>query len=328
MLSKFGFHQVWISRIMTCVKTVTYSFLQQGQVFGEVKPQRGIRQGDPISPYLYILCAEGLSAIIRRNEEVGLLHGCKIARGAPTVSHLLFADDCYFFFKATKEEAMTMKSVLERYENVSGQAINLNKSSITFSPNTSVENRRLVCEAVEVREVDVPGKYLGIPMMVGRRKNEVFNFLSDRVRQKLQVWSNKAMSKAGKYILLKTAAQSIPNFWMNLMIIPNEVCNVIQKQMNSFWWGNGGSGKGIKWMSWAKLCDEKENGGLGFKDMHQFNIAMLAKQGWRLLNDDNPFVTSIMRARYFPNTDYLNAKLGDNPSYMWRSIFSAQDIVK
>lgn len=66
MLHKFGFHEVWIERVMVCIKTVSYSFIQQGTVFGEVQPQRGIRQGDPISPYLYILCAEGLSSIIKR----------------------------------------------------------------------------------------------------------------------------------------------------------------------------------------------------------------------------------------------------------------------
>ncbi|XP_074341908.1 uncharacterized protein LOC141679304 [Apium graveolens] len=239
----------------------------EGKVFGEVKPERGIRQGDPISPYLYILCAEGLSSMLRRNEEAGLIHGGKIANGAPRVSHLLFADDCYLFFKATVSEAIIMKNVLKMYEGMSGQAIYFNKSSITFSPNTVVEDRRRICEALEVDEVDTPGKYLGIPMEVGRKKKEVFGFLTDKVKQKLQVWSNKGMSKAGKYTLLKTAGQVVPNFWMNLMTIPAEVCNVMQIQMNKFWWGNGGQNKGVKWMAWGKMCEEKESGGLGYKDL-------------------------------------------------------------
>lgn len=71
-------------------------------MFGEVIPQHGVRQGDPIFPYLYILFAEGLSGMIRVYEDCGLLHGCKIANNAPPISHLLFADDCYFFLKATK----------------------------------------------------------------------------------------------------------------------------------------------------------------------------------------------------------------------------------
>ncbi|WOG90771.1 hypothetical protein DCAR_0310016 [Daucus carota subsp. sativus] len=281
-----------------------------------------------MSPYIYILCAEGLSSIIKRNEEAGLIHGCSVARGAPAISHLLFADDCYFFFKAIESEARVMKNIIKRYEELSGQAINFQKSTITFSPNTSQVNREAICGILEVSERSTPGKYLGLPMDVGRRKNEVFNFLSDRVRQRLQSWRNTAMSKAGKCILLKTAAQSIPNFWMNLLLIPSEVCKTIQRQMNSFWWGGGNNSKGIRWMSWERLCKVKEAGGLGFKDLRSFNVAMLAKQGWRLLNNENPLVTNILKARYFPNTDFLNAKLGNNPSYMWRSILEAQEVVK
>lgn len=97
MLRKFGSNQTWIERVMKCVRTVSYNFLHNGEVFGDVHPQRGIRQVDPISTYLYILCVESLSAIIRRYEETGLIHGCKIARGDPSVSHLLFDDDCYFY---------------------------------------------------------------------------------------------------------------------------------------------------------------------------------------------------------------------------------------
>ncbi|XP_074322749.1 uncharacterized protein LOC141659720 [Apium graveolens] len=157
---------------------VSKAFTQYGQIFGDVRPQRGIRQGDPISPYLYILCAEALSSIIKRHEDVGLIYGCVIARGATPVSHLLFADDCYFFFKAVESEARVMRSIIPRYEELSGQAVNFNKSAITFSSNTSTQNREVIYGIVEVEESRSPGNYLGIPMAVGNRKNEVFNFLS------------------------------------------------------------------------------------------------------------------------------------------------------
>lgn len=82
MMVRFGFNAVWITRIIGYIQSVSYSFLHNGVEFGEVIPQCGVRQGDPISPYIYIMCAEGLSAIVRRNEEAGLLHGCTIARVA------------------------------------------------------------------------------------------------------------------------------------------------------------------------------------------------------------------------------------------------------
>lgn len=174
MMEKFGFHQDWIHRVMTFIGSISYSFLHNGEQFGYVVPSRGVRQGDPISPYIYIMCVEGLSAIIRINEEDGLLHGCRIAKGAPVISHLLFADDCYLFFRATGSEANVMKRILDRYAEVSGQIINYNKSAITFSPNTSQVDRVEVCEQLRVQVNDQPGKYLGMPMHIGRRKKNQF----------------------------------------------------------------------------------------------------------------------------------------------------------
>lgn len=240
MMEKFGFNTTWINRVMGLIQSVSYSFLHSGTVFGDITPQRGVRQRDPISPYIYIMCAEGLSSIIRRNEVAGLVHGCIIARGAPTISHLLFADDCYFFFKATGTEAGNMKRILDRYESISGQQINYVKSGITFSPNTSAGCRGEVCAQLGVTEKQSPGKYLGMPIIVGRNNKMTLSFLGERVQQKLQVWQNKPLSKAGKVTLLKTAAQVIPNFWMNLFLLPVEVCEGIEKKNECFLVGKWG----------------------------------------------------------------------------------------
>lgn len=325
---RFGFHLTWISRVMTCVQTVSYSLLRNGGIFGDVHPQRGIRQGDPISLYLYILCAEGLSAIMRNFEETGLLHGVKVARGAPSVSHLLFADDCFFSFQATNVEASNMKAILTKYERLLGQAVNYNKSTVCFSPNTSNADRFSVCSLLGVREIEKPGKYLGMPMYVGKDKAGVFGFLNDRMEKKLQNWCNTELSKEGKIVLLKSVAQAIPNFWMSMFLIPESLCNGMEKKMNSFWWGRGPSGKGIKWMSWNRLCALRSSGWLGVRSLMSFNTAMLAKQGWRILNEENRLVSIIMKAKYFSNTNFLNAEVGVNPSFVWRSIMYAHSAVK
>lgn len=240
---------------MELITSVSYSFIHNGSVFEDVVPQRGLRQGDPISSYIYILCAEGLSAIIGRNEEAGLLHGCSIARGSPAISHLLFVDDCYFFFRATKVEADIMKRILSRYEEVSGQMINKTKSTILFSPNRSAENRRAVCDQLGVNMSQHPGKYLGLPMEVGRRKTTTFSFLAERVQQNLNGWHNQHLSKVGKVICLKTAAQVTPNSWMNIFLILAVICDTVEKKkMNAFWWGICKKNRGIKWMSSDRLC--------------------------------------------------------------------------
>ncbi|XP_074328110.1 putative mitochondrial protein AtMg00310 [Apium graveolens] len=165
-------------------------------------------------------------------------------------------------------------------------------------------------------------------MHIGRHKNSVFVFLVDRVEKKLQTWSSQNISKAGKVTLLKSTAQSMPNFWMNLLLIPVAVCESIERKMNAYWWGTGKNRRGIKWISWDRLCEAKEGGGLGFRKIQEFNIAMLSKQAWRLLNDANPLVTQLMKSRYYVDSEFTNANLGANPSYMWRSILAAQEMVK
>ncbi|XP_074377394.1 putative mitochondrial protein AtMg00310 [Apium graveolens] len=139
---------------------------------------------------------------------------------------------------------------------------------------------------------------------------------------------NKNLSKGGIATLLKSAAQTIPNFWMSIFLIPNGISETIEKLMNGFWWGRGVNGKGISWMAWDKMCAPKSHGGMGMKNLKNFNMAMLAKQGWRILNKENPLVSAIMKARYFPNSEFLDAEVGANPSFVWRSIVSAQEAIK
>lgn len=124
LLERFGFSIAFVDLIMMCVKSVNYHVMFGGDLLGPINPQRGLRQGDPLSPYLFILCAKGLTHTINKAEGRGSIHGGKIARHAPTVSHLFFVDDSYYFFRATETEAKVVQEILQAYEIASGQAIN------------------------------------------------------------------------------------------------------------------------------------------------------------------------------------------------------------
>ena len=120
----------------------------------------------------------------------------------------------------------------------------------------------------------------------------------------------------------------MPNYAMNLYIFSLDLCRELEKMMNSFWWGNNRSGsRGINWMRWEKFCKPKVHGEIGFKQLHSFNIAMLGKQGWRLLSNPNSLVVRILRARYYPLSSFGKATMGSNPSYAWRSIMAAHTVI-
>lgn len=174
-----------------------------------------------------------------------------------------------------------------------------------------------------MNQVQKPGNYLGMPMIIGRNKHETFSFLVERVQQKLHGRQNRVISKGGNFFLLKTAAQVIPNFWVSMFLVPVKICDRIEKLKNAYWWINGGDNAGIKWLSWDRIYETKEASGMGFKKLRSFNIPMLAKQAWRLVNNANPLLTQIMCARCYPNTYFLNATIGSNPSYVWRSLLES-----
>lgn len=162
-----------------------YSVLMNGDKAGSVSPRKGLRQSDPLSPYLFILCVEGLTALTKQYEARGDLHGVKVCRGAPLLTHLLFADDFFLFWRADNKESKNLNKVLKTYEKASGQSINLQKSEIYSSWTTVAEIREHVVANLGFTECRGTGKYLWLPSMVGRSKKQLFSYLRDRVWRKI-----------------------------------------------------------------------------------------------------------------------------------------------
>lgn len=124
IMLKLGFAQTWITKIMNCVSSVKYSFKLNQEVFGDLRPQRGTRQGDPLSPYLFVICAQGLSSLLTKMQAINEFRGVQVANSCPRISHLFFADDSLIFFKANVQEGTNTKDCLKNYERASGQLIN------------------------------------------------------------------------------------------------------------------------------------------------------------------------------------------------------------
>nr|KYP39960.1 Putative ribonuclease H protein At1g65750 family [Cajanus cajan] len=165
--------------------------------------------------------------------------------------------------------------------------------------------------------------------MVGRNKRAVFSYIKDRIWKKINHWTCKHLLKAGRETLIKAVAQAIPSYCMSTFLLPTSLEDEIQRRLNSFWWGsNHHTGRGIKWLSWEKLTMRKEYGGMGFCHLHGFNLAMLGKQGWNLQSTPDALFTRIFKARYFTQGDFLGARLGHNPSFIWRSIQASQVLVR
>lgn len=136
-----GFNGRWYELVMKCATTVGYQVKVNGDVTETIIPERGLRQGDPLSPYLFLICAEGFSAMLHEAERNGRLKGIKNCNNAPSVSYLLFADDSLLLIEADRNSVQEVNRILSNCEACSSQVINKEKSAILFSKNTKVEDK-------------------------------------------------------------------------------------------------------------------------------------------------------------------------------------------
>ena len=240
IMTRLGFLEVWINWVMGCVTTPSFSVLINGKPFGNIMPSRGIRQGDPLSPYLFLLCVEGFNSLLFRAEMEGRIKGVSICRRAPSVTNLMFADDSILFCQATLGEVEVINEVLRTYANASGQCINMEKCSVFFSSNTQASHRAGIVSVLGVKELERFETYLGLPTLVGRAKYQTFSYLKDRIWKKLQGWKGCLLSKAGKEVLIKAVTQAIPTYTMGVFQLPVKLCDELNAFCAKFWWDKWG----------------------------------------------------------------------------------------
>ncbi|XP_019097316.1 PREDICTED: uncharacterized protein LOC109131143 [Camelina sativa] len=385
VLKRLGFHPLWIKWVMQCITTVSYSFLVNDTPRGKVKPLRGIRQGDPLSPYIFILCSEVLSGLCNKAQRTGQFPGFRVARGSPKINHLLFADDTMFFTKSSEKACLALMKILGnevlsglcnkaqrtgqfpgfrvargspkinhllfaddtmfftkssekaclalmkilgKYGRASGQQINAAKSSISFSKKTSAERRARVKQILGISKEGGVGKYLGLPEHFGRTKKDLFSAIVDRIRQRAFSLSNKFLSSAGKLTLLKSVLAAMPSYAMSCFQLPKSLCKRIQSVLTRFWWDTKAEKKGMCWIAWDKLTHSKQDGGLGLRDLQDFNAALLGKIGWRILNNLDCLLARVLLGKYCTTTSFLDSKCPSSASHGWRSILVGRDLIK
>ena len=228
VMRKMGFSEKWIGLIMVCTNE---------EPKGLIHPTRGLRQGDPPSPFLFLLYTEGLHGLINKATSNDDIHGFSLCKRGPKLTHLFFANDSLLFCRANSEECSKVLELLSLYEEVSGQKTNREMKALFFSKAVTEANRQIIKSILGVHEIHHYEKYLGLPSLTGMGKKASFNYLKERVWRKLQGWEGKLLSQAGREVLIKAAIQAIPMYSMGCFKLPLGLCNEIEVMVRKFWWG-------------------------------------------------------------------------------------------
>lgn len=282
VLERVGIPNKISDLIMFSLRETRISILWNGGKLPAFGVGRGLRQGDPLAPYLFILAMEVLSWDIKEDVSRGVWTPFKVAREGTEISHLFFADDLILFGEASEKQISRMMARMEAFSKISGLKINLSKSLIYCSLNTCCRVKRKIAEVAKVEVTDKMGSYLGIPILQKRVSKGTFAYIIEKMKRKLAGWKIESLSLAGRRVLAQSALATIPTYTMQAMALPRGVCEEIDRTCRNFLWGEKEDKRKIHLVNWNEVCQARDNGGLGLRKAKDFNDAFLAKLAWHM----------------------------------------------
>jgi len=306
MLRRLDFHEKWIMWVKGCLASSSVSVLVNGSPTEEFKPSRGLRQGDPLAPFLFLVVAEGLAGLVRQALNMEVLRGVKVGKNGIECCLLQFADDTLFLCEDSFNNIFAIKAILRCYEIVSGLKVNFHKSKLVGIRVDSFA-LNIYAKTLNCHTLRLPFQYLGVEVGGNPRKKQFWESVVTKLEARLSSWKGRFLSMAGRICLLKSVFTTIPLFYLSIFKAPVAVCNKIKIIQRRFLWAWGRENKMIYWVSWDNVCKLLEEGGLGIKEIRNFNTALLAK--WK----------DILKSKYVSETGSRQLGL-KYQSWWWRDL--------
>ncbi|KAK1275589.1 hypothetical protein QJS04_geneDACA012807 [Acorus gramineus] len=297
LLELHGFPSRWIRMVRQCIDIVHALMLINGEVAGFFPLNRGLRQGDPLSPILFVLVANILSRFCAKAVTGGWIQGLQCARGGQSVSIIQFADDTLLLSEASEESTRGLLFILWCFGLLSGLTLNVSKSTM-FGLNVEQEETSLAaCMGCPVGSF--PTKYLGLPLVKGRLTKESWTPLVEHFEKRLSGWKGRFLSWGGRLTMLQAVLTNLPLFYLSVFKISVGILGKIDVIRRRFLWrGEEGNGKSPHLVDWATVCKPKKEGGLGMLDLKSMNSTLLTKWLWRWVTGQNVTWIRVMKDRY------------------------------
>ncbi|GKB19878.1 RNA-directed DNA polymerase, eukaryota, reverse transcriptase zinc-binding domain protein [Tanacetum coccineum] len=295
ILDSLGFGLKWRSWIKTCLSSSRAYILVNGSPTSEFSINRGLRQGDPLSPFLFILVMEGLHNAFVDAVGNGLIRGININNSFINISHLFFADDVIITTGWNARDLENIIRVLHVFYLASGLKINIHKSNIYGIGVNEDEVYNMASNAGCIAG-NIPFNYLGLPIGSNMKSIASWKMLIDRFRSRLSTWKASLLSIGGRLTLIKSVLGSLGIYYLSIFRAPESVLNDLERIRSNFFWGGNQDGKKMAWVKWSIILNSYDNGGLNIGSLKAFNLALLQKWRWRLFTSPNDLWVKVVKA--------------------------------
>ncbi|KAL2532641.1 Uncharacterized protein Adt_05992 [Abeliophyllum distichum] len=318
VLESFGFDAIWIDRIRRCISECHFSVLLNGRPCGFFPSSRGLRQGDPISPSLFILASDYFSRILTRQYQqiasMAYRHG-----GDALISHLCFADDMIIFANGQKQSIRRVLQCIEHYERASGQLVNRDKSGISLPRRATIQQIHRLEHLTGFRHQQQPFTYLGVPLFKGHRKIFLYDDLIQKVRSRISGWASRLLSPGGRITLIRSVLSSLPLYLLQILKPPKAVLKKLESIFARFLWDSKDHTHRLHWKRWKDLCLPTEEGGLGFRRLQDL-VDTFSLKLWWLFRSQRSLWAQFLRGKYCQGTHPILATVLYYASPVWRRL--------
>ncbi|KAJ3689098.1 hypothetical protein LUZ61_018262 [Rhynchospora tenuis] len=321
VLEKRGFPSLFNSWLRLLLTTSTSAVSVNDCLGPPFSHKRGLRQGDPLSPFLFILAVDVLNRMLQKASST-VPHSICPKLVSPFYI-LQYADDTLLFSTAKGSAVQTLKEVLTVFSEVSGILLNFNKCSL-LPFNLSDSSINSITTVLQVSSTEFPLKYLGLPLTLHKPDRFAYQQIIDKLQRKLAGWKSSLLTRAGRVMLTSSVLSSIPVYFMSVFKLPAWVIKAIDRIRRNFIWGSSNNlGSGVHLLAWNRICLPKSLGGFGLRDLRLHNLALLLRWWWRLFNNPDSLWYSFARRLYAKrNTDVPPILWNSTGSFFWRDLFS------
>ena len=294
---QMGFPPLWRAWIKSCVMSASASILINGSPTPPIKLHRGLRQGDPLSPFLFNLAAETLNLILKKGMDLHLWDGIATRPNGITISHLQYADDTIIFCPPDIEFLCNIKRSLIAFHIASGLNVNFHKSAL-YGINVDEAWLLNTADILLCRTGVLPFTYLGLPIGGNSSRINTWEPIITRMNNKLATWKGHMLSIGGRLTLLKASLSSLPLYYMSLFPVPKGIIDIMVKIQRNFLWSGSGLSRAFPLVAWTRIELPKILGGLGVGNLAHRNLALMFKWLWRYFHEPSALWRAVISDKY------------------------------